>query len=1126
MEIYYPMKRTIRISALCFLTIALASPLAAQTSTATINGNIRDSSGSSVPGASVILRNTATSVEMRSASNDSGIYTILNILPGNYTMEVSKTGFRTNKLSPFNLAVNQTATIDLNLEVGSVEQSVNVEAIGAEVQSSTSEIGAVVAKQQVVDLPLNGRNFTQLLSLTPGVAPVSVSQNSGSGFAHPGIGAFIFPSINGQTNRSNLWTLDGITNQGLMLSTPAVAPIIDAIEEFKVQSHNDQSEFGGALGGVINVATASGTNALHGSLWEYLRNSEFDARSTFLPAVTPFRQNQFGAAVGGPVMIPKIINGKNNTFFHAAYQGWRFRRANNSLLRVPTAANLAGDLSDEARAIFDPYTTAANPSGTGYVRTPFPGNRIPTSRIDPGNLFYAQQTFPAAGGIVTSDRNAIDPTPLSQNQEEYSVRIDRVVSPKDNVFFRLSKSMLNQTSSGGRPLLASFREFDAINIGTSWVHTFSPTSILQVQFGRLENRDDSGTRYRSLPADFATKVGYRDTFCCNFLGGRTLMPAMNIDGWVSGGEGISFNRPSDVWQYKSTFTKIVGAHQMKFGGEWNNMDFLASPLNASATYRPLQTSNPQSPGNTGSQLASFLLDVPDAAGFRNRETTVRRGGHMAFFFQDQWKVNNRLTVNLGVRYDQTMIPPLGQEGNDNIYTGAYDMQRGVYLIQKMPGSCEDLKRAPCVPGGKLPANVEVDPRGKIYYNSTDNWQPRLGIAYRLSQRTAIRSSFGIFFDNYAAVVQTAQNYSAQWPSVGEQLQENLNNPVGTQTAPTFSGKNPFPSGALPQLTPFEQVQWYMDPHAKNPYSLQWNFGVQHQIDSATVLTVNYVGSGSRRLDIGGFYNTATTPGPGDPRARAPFPYIRPTYYDRSWGRGNYQGLQMLLDRKIRNDFGYMVNYTYSKSIDIGCSGWYGVEGCSIQNPYMFNNDRSVSGFDMTHVLTMNFIYDVPIGKGRRFSTNSRALDYVVGNWQVNGIVRLSSGQPYSLQINGDIANTGNAGTYMRLNLLGNPKLSNPVPSAWFDKSQVASPAPFTFGNSGRNILRSDGWEQFDLSMIRAFPLPWEGKLFELRVEGFNMFNHPIYAAPNANLSNASLFGTVTGLANQPRQLQLGLKFKF
>lgn len=1112
----------------CALALCLAGASAAfaQASSATINGTLRDSSGSVIPGATLALRNTATSVETRTASNESGYYAFLNILPGQYTLEVTKAGFRTNKLSQFTLAVNQTATIDIIMEIGSVDQSINVEAIGAEVQASTSEIGAVVARQQVVDLPLNGRNFTQLLSLTPGVAPVSVSQNNGSGFAHPGIGAFIFPAINGQTNRSNFWTLDGITNQGLMLSTPAVNPIVDAIAEFKVQSHNDQAEFGGVLGGVVNVATMSGTNQLHGSAWEYLRNSEFDARNTFLPEVTPFRQNQFGFAVGGPVLIPKILNGRNNTFFHGSYQGWRFRRANNALFRVPTAANLGGNLSDETRQIFDPFTTRANPNGAGFIRDPFAGNIIPASRINPGTLLYARTTFPAGGAPITADRNALDPSAFRQDQEEYSFRVDRVIGPKDNVFFRFSHSMLDQSASGGRPILASFREFNAFNVGTSWVHTFSPSTVLQAQFGRLENIDNSGNRFRSLPADFARNVGYNPVFCCSFLDGQTLIPALNIDGWVGGAESLSLNRPSDVWQYKASLTKIKGSHQIKMGGEWNNMDFFGSPRNASATFRPLQTANPLSPGNTGSQLASFLLNVPDAAVYRSRATTVRRGGHMAFFVQDQWKVNQNLTINIGLRYDKTFIPALGQEGNDNIFTGGYDLQRGVYIIQKQPGSCEELRRAPCVPGGRLPANVEVSPNAKLYRNTSDNWQPRVGFAYRLGQRTAIRSSFGIFFDNYAAVVQTAQNYSAQWPSVGEQLQENLNNPTAAQPTPTFSGLNPFPSGALPQLTPFEQVQWYMDPNFRNPYSMQWNFGVQHQISNDTVVTVNYVGSGSRRLDIGGFYNVATTPGPGNFRDRAPFPYIRPTYYDRSWGRGNYNALQVLLDKKFRNGFAYMINYTYSKSIDIGCSGWYGVEGCSIQNPYQFNNDRSVSGFDLTHVATMNFVYDLPFGRGKSFQTGN-ALDYLIGGWRMNGIIRLSSGQPYNLQINGDLANTGNT-NYLRLNFLGNPELSNPTTGRWFDTSLVASPAPFTFGNSGRFRMRSDGWENFDLSLFREFPLKFlgEGRRLEFRFEGFNMFNHPVYAAPNANLSNTQLFGRVTGTANQPRQLQLGARFVF
>jgi len=277
------------------LTFFAPSALYCQLSTASINGTVRDASGSVVPDATIVLRSVETTAERRAVSNAAGTFVFLNIQPGSYTLEASGPGFSTSKISQFLLAVNQTATYDFSLNVGTVEQSVNVEAVGAEVQASTAELGAVVSRQQVVDLPLNGRNFTQLLSLTPGAAPISVSQNSGGfGASVTQNTAFVFPSINGQSNRSNFFMLDGINNQGAITSTYAVPPIIDSIQEFKVNSHNDQAEFGGALGGIVNVVTKSGSNDLHGSLWEYLRNDAFDARNTFQRTVTPFRENQFG----------------------------------------------------------------------------------------------------------------------------------------------------------------------------------------------------------------------------------------------------------------------------------------------------------------------------------------------------------------------------------------------------------------------------------------------------------------------------------------------------------------------------------------------------------------------------------------------------------------------------------------------------------------------------------------------------------------------------------------------------------------------------------------------------------------------------------------------------------------
>ncbi len=302
-------------------------------------------------------------------------------------------------------------------------------------------------------------------------------------------------------------------------------------------------------------------------------------------------------------------------------------------------------------------------------------------------------------------------------------------------------------------------------------------------------------------------------------------------------------------------------------------------------------------------------------------------------------------------------------------------------MQNLPPSCNQRGRAPCIPtaDGSLPQFVEVEPRGKIYHDSTDNWQPRVGLAYRLGQNTAARASFGMFFDNWAGVTQTAQNYQGSWPDVAGQIANNLNNQLSQSTLPNRTGTNPFPEGPFPAPTPFNQVTWFMDPNARNPYSMQWNLGIQHQLTKSSTLSANYVGSGSRRLFIGGYYNVALTPGPGNPRARAPFPHIAPTYYDRSWGRSNYHALQLLVDKKFKAGLAYMVSCTWSKAIDIATSGWYGVEGHSSQDPYNFNSDRSVAGFDLPHVLTISWIYQLPIGPGKTFNPSNKLLGHLVGN---------------------------------------------------------------------------------------------------------------------------------------------------
>jgi Carboxypeptidase regulatory-like domain len=1142
--------------ALFAITLVLSPGSAnAQLSAGSVTGIVRDASGSVVASASVTLRNIDTAIQHTTVSNDAGNYVFLNIGPGRYALEASAAGFATQKVAEFVLAVNQTASIDIALKVGSQSEVVTISAETEQLDVSTADLGTVIATKQVNDLPLNGRNFTQLLSLTPGVAPVSVAQNSmggrAGGFGAPiSVGsAFIFPAVNGQTNRSNFFLTDGLNNFGAFQSTYSVPPIVDAIQEFKVVSHTDSAQFGSVLGGVVNVVTKSGTNEYHGTTWEYVRNTAFDARNTFLQKVTPFRQNQFGASFGGPVWIPKLYNGRNKTFFYFAYQGFRYTQDSDSLLKVPTAAQLAGDESSFPTQIYNPFSTRPDPANPGkYIRDPFPGNQIPSNLIDPRMVAFARAVLPQAGPVLDGNGdNAIDSTPNHQTQNEYNVRVDQNFGQKNTVFFRYSAVNSLLTAAGGVPGLIKQGSIPGRNWGGSYVHIFNPSLVLQVQYARTTNQDNSATLFTNAPANLDSTVGFASSFVGGFAaaGGHSLIPSPGINGYASGGENITdVPKATDSHQVSGNLTKIVGNHTLTFGGGFTSNRF-ESPLSyASLSFAGGQTGNPQNPNEPGDPLASFLLNVPDGANRRNVHETTRPGGLMSLFIQDSWKATSKLALNFGLRYDRTFIPAygtnatIGQQGG--IETGDFDFSTGTYILQKLPPPCSVRGFAPCIPGnGTLPAHVVVDPRGKIAHDTLTNFGPRIGFAYRLGNRTVLRGAAGIVYDNWAAVSQMAQNIEGAWPDIGQLIANNLNQPSTTSATPTITAQDPFAgggSGLFPAPTPFNQVLWFYDPHIKNPYSMQWNFGVQRELNSSTTVDVNYVGSGSRRLNVGGYYNTALTPGPGDPQTRAPFPYIAPTFYDRSIGNGSYNALQIDVNKRYSNGLAYQVAYTYSKSIDEGSSGWFGVEGQSLTDPYNVAGSRGPSGFDLRHTLSVNMLYQIPVGHGMRFSTKNNVLDYVLGNWQLNNIFTARSGVPFNVYYGAsDLANTGNVSwaQYERANLVGDPHSGScpngsPVGSVncIFNTSAFAVPAQFTFGNSGRDAFRSPSYWNLDTSIFRQFPFWGEGRRLEFRAEAFNVFNTVILGTPGNDISNLSSFGKANSTANSPRQLQLGAKIIF
>jgi hypothetical protein len=1151
--------KTCRVFALwqaCLLsgTLLLSGTGFAQLSTASLSGAVRDPSGAVVPGAKVVLKNAATAVENTTTTNGVGAYLFLDITPGSYTVQASSPGFAEQQVPPFTLTVGQAATIDFALTVGSQNTVVRVQGAAPQLETSSANLGTVIGTQQVNDLPLNGRDFTQLLILSPGVSPTNNSQSGpgGGNYAEPvpSSDQSTIPSVNGQTNRSNYFLTDGLSNFGAFHSVYAVPPIIDELQEFKVVSHTDSAEYGSVTGGVINATTKSGTDSLHGSLFEFDRNDIFDAQSYFLPPGTPrthFTQNDFGGVVGGPVWLPKLYNGKNKTFFFGAYRRFRFSQAGNKIEKVPTAAQLSGDESSWPTQIYNPFTTIPDPANPGqYIRQPYPGNQIPVG-TDPGDISPAMQAwanfvFPNNPGPAfdANGDNVVDSTPSTQTINQWTARIDQKIGANDSAFFRYSQDHLVEIQSNGLPGIPQTNTVPNANYGASYVHVFSPSLVLQGEFSRTTVGANQTSFWTKGSTGIISQVGFSSSFAGQYtaVGGKSLLPQLNISGYSTASENISSHpEVPDSNQYSGVLSKIWGNHEIHIGGGFISNKFLAPIALAEDTYAAQETAdtNPLDSVNTGDPLASFLINVPDNANRRNEDSETRPGGVMSEFVQDAWRVNSKLTVNLGLRYDLTFNPPygtskqIGQNGGPE--TGDVDFNNGTYIVQWLPPTCAVRGFAPCIPGnGTLPANVVVSRNEKIIHNTNTNVGPHLGFAYKVMDRTVVRGGFGIVFDNWSGVLQDAQNIAGLWPDTGQQQAVNLNAPRTSSATPTVTSQDPFASAGnsfFPAPTPFSQVGFMYDPNLKNPYSEQWNFGVQQLLSSSTTLTVNYVGSSSHRLDVGGMYNTALTPGPGDPQSRALYPYIAATYYDRSVGSANYNGLQASLERRYTSGLTYGVAYTWSKSIDVGGDGYYGVEGGAPQDPYHpARYDRSVSGLDLKHILNVNMLYEIPVGTGKTFSTGHGVLDYILGNWQINNLFQTHSGSPFTPAISSDIANIGQGFlTTEHLNKVGNGGLSHKSPAEWFNTADYAAPALYTFGTDGRNSVLGPAFWNLDTSLFREFPVG-EGRKFEFRAEAFNLFNNANFGQPNNDLNAGNGFGTINSTANSARQLQLAGKFVF
>lgn len=1129
---------------LMMLVLALTGRAVAQVSTASISGIVHDPTGARIPKAKVVLRNLGTSVEHTTISNSSGVYSFFNINPGEYSITVKAPGFRSKQIPNLTLTVSQAATINFSLVVGSTNSTVTVQGVNPELKTSSASLGTVISSKQVNELPLNGRNFTELLALTPGVSPVSTGQNASGWLSSAANGSTqLFPEVNGQSSRSDFFLTDGLFNYGEFISTYAVPPIIDAIQEFKVVSHTDDAQFGGVLGGVIDVSTKSGTNHLHGSAWEYTRNAVLDAKGNYFdPTVpkTPFHQNQFGGSIGGPVWIPKLYNGKNRTFFFGAYQGFRFYQVSDTPLRVPTAAELSGNFSSYPTKIYNPFTFRPDPNHPGqYIGDPFPGNQIPASLLQPGWVAYAKFAYPAAGPVFNSaGDNAVDTTPSTQQQNEWDIRVDQKIGANDSAFFRYSALNDTSVSSAGLPNDPSTTLLPARNWGGSYVHVFSPSLVLQLDMSHTTMPNISQNFFTKPTTSVVKALNLAPSFATGWVAvpNTTMLPVVGIGNYSGiAGDYFNSNELTDDWQYSASLEKTINNHSLHFGGGFTTMHFSSSTAYPFLGFSAQNTADPNlnDSVNRGSALASYLLGVLGSDYLDNNALATRPGGVADGYAQDSWKVTPKLTLNYGLRYDVTFTPQLGVKRltayHGGPYVGDMDFSNGTYIIENKPPACNVKMSAPCIPGnGTLPAHVVVSPNGIIFHNDYNDIAPRVGFAYEIGNSRVVRGGFGIFYDNWAAVMQIVQNLNGTWPDTGNFGESEINLPSSASATPTITAANPYGSSGgvvLPSPTPFTAYADYADPQRKSPRSDEWNIGIEQELAPSTSLTVNYVGSISRRLDVGGTYNTALTPGPGDPQPRAKYPYMPITGYDRPVGKANYNALQVSLIRRFTAGWSYSVAYTWSKTINDGTDGWFGSEGGEPQDPYYpaGYGSRSVAGFDLTNVLALDMVYEVPFGAGKKFSTGNRVLNYALGHWQFNNIFTAHSGMPYTPVAGADIANIGGGEEY--LNKVGNPHLSNPTPSEWFNTAAYALPAAYTFGDAGRNSLRSARYWDWDASVFRSIPLGGSRKI-QFRAEAFNLPNNVVFGTPDSNYSDGPQFGTVSSTANTSREIQLAIKYLF
>jgi len=1161
---------------LCFvqwlapIILVCSFPSSGQEVTARLAGTIKDAAGGVVPQAALNATNVNTGLATRTTSDSAGDYVFPALAPGDYTLTVEKAGFSTAAISGISLTVNQKASVDVVLQVGQVTQSVKVEGAAPLVDSTSASLGTVVDQQPILDLPLNLRRPTMLALVVPGTIDTSgrsltSANGNGSGFNDN--------SYSGAGGRStgNLILIDGMISRALNNGGFALQPVPEMVKEFKIENNTYDAAFGLASGTTMNLITESGSNGFHGSAWEYLRNRDLDARNFFAASRPEFIRNQFGGAMGGPIR-------KNKTFFFGSYEGLRLTQGQTGTSVVPTADQKAGNFSTfltgqtanlcassgsaapanlnfDTGQLFDPaserlFTCPANPANPGagtstvLVGTPIPGNQI--TNIDPvAQKVLALFPAPNRAGIP----NYVNQTPLRRPDNQFDARIDEVLSDKDRLFGRYLFGNTNQLFPGNFNPFNNYQHFRGQNLVGGWTHIFSPTLINDVRIGY--QRDFLDLDCQGCPRQPGLLAGFGIQNLQAPTRQLEQYPAFGFSNFAGVGDGGYFPDilPDRIEKFEDTITKIVGKHTIVAGGDFN---FWQTPgvedpkqVNGSISFSGQFSSLAgEIPGvSTISDLADLELGFP-AGGLYTRSPIINKltgGGWFSLFAQDHFRVNSRLSVEIGLRWEYRKQPYDQHNQIAAFYPLANNSTPGdALLLTALPDAANDAlcsnpyflnangqclvmssatRKQVGITGNKI-REVSLGP-------GHGNFAPRLGISWRPldSDRFIFHAGGGVFNDLPHSNIQ------------GSYVN---NNPVFTQT-PTYNtafGSPPPLTNGAPTTTetmfansafvPLAQItaELMPSPFYRTPTVYEWSASIQSQLTQNWALEVGYIGNRGVHMDYIHLWGNQAVPGVGDLQPRRPWPDFNIMLFDSFNGISNYDALTTKVTRRFSKGFQALFAYTYGKVLD-----WNGGDSdfvALVQNDNNARADYGTADISIKQRLVLTPIWQLPFGKGQRFFNSGGPVNAVAGGWEVSGIVTFQSGFPFTVTANQDFSNTGSLSPRpdRTCNGAGAQTVAN-----WFNTScfttdalsQALANGTPRFGNSGKNILYGPGIQQWDVSLIKRNPITEKLNL-EFRAEFFNLFNHPNFGTPGTTIGSSTA-GQITS-AGAPRDIQFGLKLKF